>query len=43
MTSQESDLPGVTTVDGPGCYAYQVDGSTFSVTVVFRAVLASRP
>ncbi|MFI7552593.1 hypothetical protein ACIBQ2_22920 [Micromonospora sediminimaris] len=43
LTSQESDLPGVTTVDGPGCYAYQVDGSTFSVTVVFRAVLASRP
>jgi hypothetical protein len=38
LTSPDSDLPGTTTVDGPGCYAYQVDGSTFGVTIVFRAV-----
>jgi hypothetical protein len=32
-----SDLPGTTTVSGPGCYAVQVDGTTFSATIVFRA------
>ncbi|WBB48614.1 hypothetical protein O3597_26640 [Verrucosispora sp. WMMA2044] len=42
LTTPESDLPGVTTVAGPGCYAYQVDGTTFSVTIVFRAVPAAR-
>ncbi|MEV4715246.1 hypothetical protein [Micromonospora sp. NPDC049374] len=41
LTTPESDLPGITTVDGPGCYAYQVDGSTFSVTIVFRAAPAN--
>ncbi|WP_428965560.1 hypothetical protein [Micromonospora fluostatini] len=37
LTQPDSDLPGTTMVGGPGCYAYQVDGTTFSVTVVFRA------
>ncbi|MBF9132835.1 hypothetical protein I0C86_28330 [Plantactinospora sp. S1510] len=37
LTNPDSDLPGTTTVDGPGCYAYQVDGTTFSLTIVFRA------
>lgn len=40
LTNEESDLPATTTVSGPGCYAYQVDGTTFSVTIVFRAVPA---
>lgn len=30
-------LPSYTRVRGPGCYAYQIDGSTFSRIVVFRA------
>jgi hypothetical protein len=39
LTHPDSDLPATTTVSGPGCYAYQVDGTTFSVTIVFRAAL----
>jgi hypothetical protein len=39
LTVPENDLPAVTTVSGPGCYAYRVDGTTFSETIVFRAVL----
>jgi hypothetical protein len=39
LTRPRSDLPATTTVSGPGCYAYQVDGTTFSTTVVFSAVL----
>jgi hypothetical protein len=38
LTKENNDLPATTTVAGPGCYAYQVDGTTFSVTIVFRAV-----
>jgi hypothetical protein len=38
LTEPDNDLPATTTVGGPGCYAYQVDGSTFSTTIVFRAV-----
>jgi hypothetical protein len=30
--------PSYTRVKGPGCYAYQIDGATFSEMVVFRAV-----
>jgi hypothetical protein len=30
--------PSYTRLRSPGCYAYQVDGATFSRTVVFRAV-----
>lgn len=39
LTNRRSDLPATTTVSGPGCYAYQVEGTTFSTTVVFSAVL----
>jgi hypothetical protein len=38
LTEADNDLPATTTVSGPGCYAYQVDGATFSRTIVFRAV-----
>ena len=38
FTDPDNDLPATTTVSGPGCYAYQVDGATFSETIVFRAV-----
>ncbi|WP_169814031.1 hypothetical protein, partial [Actinomadura kijaniata] len=37
LPSPASDLPGTTTVGGPGCYAVQVDGTTFTTVVVFRA------
>ena len=30
--------PSTTWVAEPGCYAYQIDGQTFSYTIVFRAV-----
>ena len=40
LPTDNSDLPATTKVGGPGCYAYQVDGSTFSTTIVFRAVAA---
>jgi hypothetical protein len=30
-------LPSYTRVRGPGCYAYQIDGTTFSRVVVFHA------
>jgi hypothetical protein len=29
--------PSYTRLRGPGCYAYQVDGTSFSRVVVFRA------
>jgi hypothetical protein len=38
LPRETNDLPATTTVAGPGCYAYQVDGTTFSRTIVFRAV-----
>jgi hypothetical protein len=41
LTRENNDLPATTTVAGPGCYAYQVDGTTFSRTIVFRAVSSS--
>jgi hypothetical protein len=40
LTQAENDMPATTTVSGPGCYAYQVDGTTFSETIVFRAIAA---
>jgi hypothetical protein len=30
-------LPSYTRVGGPGCYGYQIDGTTFSRVVIFRA------
>jgi hypothetical protein len=33
--------PGGTYVRGPGCYAWQVDGLTFSYVIVFHAVVTS--
>jgi hypothetical protein len=35
------DRPSDTRLSAPGCYAYQVDGPSFSYSVVFRAELAS--
>jgi len=40
LINADSDLPATTTVGGPGCYAYQVDGTTFSKTIVFEVVEA---
>jgi len=41
--AQETDRwrygPSVTILPGPGCYAFQVDGTTFSEVIVFEAVL----
>ena len=37
-TGKWEDYPGTTRVRAPGCYAYQVDGTTFSRVIVFRAV-----
>jgi hypothetical protein len=34
------DFPSYTRVRGPGCYAYQIDGLTFSRVVVFRVAPA---
>ena len=33
--------PSYTRLRAPGCYAWQVDGTTFSTVIVFKAVLAS--
>jgi len=33
--------PSVTILPGPGCYAFQVDGSNFSKVIVFEAARAS--
>ncbi|MEU4831425.1 hypothetical protein [Streptosporangium sp. NPDC023615] len=38
LTMPRTSVPGTTTVGGPGCYAYQIDGTTFSTVVVFGAV-----
>ncbi|SHN47517.1 hypothetical protein [Cryptosporangium aurantiacum] len=40
LSEPENDLPATTTVSGPGCFAYQIDGTSFSTTIVFRAVPA---
>ncbi|WP_091558752.1 hypothetical protein [Micromonospora pattaloongensis] len=39
LNGPTTDIPATTSVDGPGCYAYQVDGTTFSTVIVFRAAL----
>ncbi|WP_433530422.1 hypothetical protein ACQPYA_30430 [Micromonospora sp. CA-263727] len=43
LTDPDTDLPATTTVGGPGCYAYQVDGTTFSETIVFRTLTVVTP
>ena len=37
LSEPVTDIPATTLIGGPGCYAYQIDGTTFSTTVVFRA------
>lgn len=37
-----NDAPSLTRLRAPGCYAYQVDGRTFSYLVIFEARLAER-
>jgi hypothetical protein len=34
------NLPSYTRLQAPGCYAYQVDGNTFSYLIIFKAVVA---
>jgi len=34
------NLPSYTRLQAPGCYAYQVDGNTFSYLIIFKAVIA---
>ncbi|MGB2954133.1 MAG: hypothetical protein WBB74_12190 [Gaiellaceae bacterium] len=36
-----NNLPSYTRVIAPGCYAYQVDGTSFSYTIVFEARISS--
>jgi hypothetical protein len=38
MGAPRGQWPSFTRVRGPGCYAYQVDGLSFSEVIVFRAV-----
>ncbi|TQS45181.1 hypothetical protein [Cryptosporangium phraense] len=40
LTEKDNDFPATTMVSGPGCYAYQVDGTNFSDVIVFQAALA---
>lgn len=37
MGAPPGQWPSFTRVQGPGCYAYQVDGTSFSTVIVFRA------
>lgn len=41
LPEKDTDMPATTTVSGPGCFAYQVDGTNFSNVIVFRAVTVS--
>jgi|GEM_PF-1767788 len=34
-----NEWPAATLVRGPGCYAYQVDGSNFTSTIIFKAAM----
>jgi hypothetical protein len=36
-----ANIPSYTRVQTPGCYAYQVDGTTFSEVIIFQVVPAS--
>jgi hypothetical protein len=37
MQAPPGQWPSFTRVQGPGCYAYQADGTSFSEVIVFRA------
>jgi len=39
----ETNWPSQTRLQAPGCYAYQVDGLTWSSVIVFQAVLVQHP
>jgi hypothetical protein len=38
LTGVPKDWPAATLVSGPGCFAYQIDGLTFTEIIVFRVV-----
>jgi hypothetical protein len=40
IPAPDADIPATTTVSGPGCYGYQVDGATFTTAIVFQAAPA---
>ena len=40
-TDWHEDWPSGTYVSGPGCYAYQLDGASFSMTIVFSVEIAT--
>jgi hypothetical protein len=37
MGAPPGQWPSFTRAQGPGCYAYQIDGTSFSKVIVFRA------
>lgn len=37
-TDRPADYPSMTSVSGPGCYAYQIEGFALSELIVFRVV-----
>ncbi len=39
----ETNWPSQTRLQAPGCYAYQVDGLSFTEVIVFQAVLVQHP
>jgi hypothetical protein len=41
MSAPPGQWPSFTRVQSPGCYAYQVDGTSFSEVIVFRAMAAA--
>lgn len=38
LADQAADIPSSTSVSGPGCYAYQIDGLDLAEVIVFRVV-----
>jgi hypothetical protein len=38
LTEAPSDFPSATSVSGPGCFAYQIDGVDLEEVIVFRVV-----
>ena len=39
-TMQWRNWPSATLLRAPGCYAWQIDGTTFSIVVVFKAEIS---